>query len=66
MQNKRLGIVFLITALFIGYMLGYSIPPFLHAGVFDDSRKVKGIEIKVDETIEKFYDDLYKNDEDEE
>lgn len=59
------GIVILIVALFIGFLLGYSIPPFIHAGVFSD-RAEKGVEILIDEDLEKFYEDLYKDDEDEE
>ena len=59
------GIVILIVTLFIGFLLGYSIPPFIHAGVFSD-REEKGVEILIDENLEKFYEDLYKDDEDEE
>lgn len=59
------GIVILIVTLFIGFLLGYSIPPFIHAGVFSD-REEKGVEILIDENLEKFYEDLYNDDEDEE
>ncbi len=62
-MTKVYGIVILITTLFVGFLLGYSIPPFIHAGVFSD-REQKGVEIIVDEDLEKFYDDLYKSDED--
>jgi hypothetical protein len=64
-MNKTFGIVILIVAIFIGFLLGYSIPPFIHAGVFSD-REEKGVEIVIDENLEKFYDDLYKDDEDDE
>ena len=59
------GIIILIVTLFIGFLLGYSIPPFIHAGVFSD-RQEKGVEVVIDEDLEKFYEDLYKDDEDEE
>jgi hypothetical protein len=48
----------------VGFLLGYSIPPFIHAGVFSD-REEKGVEVVIDEDMEKFYEDLYKNDDDE-
>jgi len=54
------GLIILIVTLFVGFLLGYSIPPFIHAGVFSD-REEKGVEIVVDENLEKFYEDLYKD-----
>ena len=59
------GIIILIVTLFVGFLLGYSIPPFIHAGVFSD-REEKGVEVVVDENLEKFYEDLYKDKEEEE
>jgi len=59
------GIIILIVTLFVGFLLGYSIPPFIHAGVFSD-REEKGVEVVVDENLEKFYEDLYKDNEEEE
>ncbi len=63
-MKYALGIVILIVTLFIGFLLGYSIPPFIHAGVFSD-RQEKGVEVLIDEDLEKFYEDLYKDKEDE-
>jgi hypothetical protein len=63
-MNKPFGIIILIVTLFVGFLLGYSIPPFIHAGVFSD-REEKGVEVVIDEDMEKFYEDLYKNDDDE-
>ena len=63
-MNKVFGIIILIVTLFVGFLLGYSIPPFIHAGVFSD-REEKGVEIVIDENMEKFYEDLYKEDDDE-
>jgi hypothetical protein len=64
-MNKNFLIVVLTVALFIGFMLGYSIPPYIHAGVFSE-REQKGVEIQVDENIEQFYEDLYKDAEEDE
>jgi hypothetical protein len=63
-MNKIFGIIILIVTLFVGFLLGYSIPPFIHAGVFSD-REEKGVEVVIDEEAEKYYDDLFKEDEDE-
>ncbi len=63
-MNKIFGIIILIVTLFVGFLLGYSIPPFIHAGVFSD-REEKGVEILIDEEAEKYYDNLFKEEEDE-
>ncbi len=63
-MNKVFGIIILIVSLFLGFLLGYSIPPFIHAGVFSD-REEKGVEILIDEETEKYYDNLFKEEEDE-
>jgi hypothetical protein len=65
-MKNMFGIIILIVTLFVGFLLGYSIPPFIHAGVFSSDRAEKGVEVKVDEKMEKFYEDLYKDNEEEE
>lgn len=64
-MNKTFAIVILIVSLFVGFLLGYSIPPFIHAGVFSD-REEKGVAIEIDEELEKYYENLYPEDEEEE
>lgn len=56
---KTFGLIVFIVVLFVGYLLGYSIPPFIHAGVFSD-REVKGVELQIDEDMEKYYEELYQ------
>ncbi|MEN8264363.1 MAG: hypothetical protein ABFR82_12965 [Nitrospirota bacterium] len=63
-MNRVLGIIILVASLFVGFLLGYSIPPFIHSGVFSD-REEKGVEILIDEETEKYYDNLFKEEEDE-
>jgi len=65
-MKHMFGIIIVIVTLFVGFLLGYSIPPFIHSGVFSSERTEKGVEVKVDDNLEKFYEDLYKNTEDEE
>lgn len=64
-MNKILGIILLMVTLFVGFLLGYSIPPFIHAGVFSE-REEKGVAIEIDEELESYYEDLYKENEEEE
>ncbi|GBD95373.1 MAG TPA: hypothetical protein ENG83_10680 [Nitrospirae bacterium] len=65
-MNKIFGIIIIVVILFVGFLLGYSIPPFIHAGVFSD-REEKGVEVVIDEETEKYYDNLFKdNDEEDE
>lgn len=64
MVNKSFWIVVLAVSLFVGYMLGYSIPPFLQSGAFSD-RAEKGVAIEIDENMEEYYEDLYKEQEEE-
>ena len=61
-MNNQLKIIILVVAVFIGFLLGYSIPPFIHSGVFT-GREVKGVDTTIDTETEDFYKDLYKEDE---
>jgi len=63
-MNKTFGIVILIVAISIGFLIGYSIPPFIHAGVFSE-RKEKGVAIEIDEKLEKYYKSLHQEEEEE-
>lgn len=56
---KTFGLILVIVVMFVGYLLGYSIPPFIQAGVFSE-REIKGVETQIDEDMEKYYEELYK------
>jgi len=36
MHKKSFAIVMIVVTLFLAFMLGYSIPPYIHAGVFSE------------------------------
>lgn len=59
------GIIILIVTLFIGFLLGYSIPPFIHSGVFT-GRAEKGVQVEINKEMEDYYKTLYKESEKEE
>ena len=61
---KTFGVILLIVTVFLGYLLGYSIPPFIQAGVFSD-REVKGVQTEIDENMEEYYKQLYQEEGDE-
>jgi hypothetical protein len=61
-MNKHFIIVALVVVVFLGFLIGYSIPPFIHAGVFS-GREQKGVEIKIDKKMEQYYKDLYESEE---
>lgn len=61
-MDRTLIIVILITTIFTGFLIGFSIPPYVKAGVFS-GRKEKGVESKIDKNMEQYYKDLYKSSE---
>ncbi len=61
-MNRTTFAIFLLVAVFVGFELGYSLPPFLQAGVFS-ARKEKGVESKIDEAMKKHFEELYRSDE---
>jgi hypothetical protein len=54
--------IFVGVAIFIGFQIGYALPPFLQAGVFD-ARREKGVESKIDDALKKHFEELYRSDE---
>lgn len=59
-MDKTLIAVVLIVIVFVGFLIGYTVPPFVQAGVFSE-RKEKGVESKIDKDMEQYYKDLYKS-----
>lgn len=62
-MDKHLTAVIIVVTLFTGFLIAYSVPPFIDAGVFS-GRKEKGVESKIDQKMEQYYKDLYKSDDD--
>ncbi|NCO83555.1 MAG: hypothetical protein COZ31_08320 [Nitrospirae bacterium CG_4_10_14_3_um_filter_44_29] len=61
-MDRTLLIVIILTTLFTGFLIGYSIPPYIQAGVFSE-RKEKGVESQIDKKMEQYYKDLSKSEE---
>ncbi len=61
-MDKTFLVVIVIVTIFTGFLIGFSVPPFLQAGVLSE-RKEKGVESKIDKSLEQHYKDLYKSSE---
>jgi NhaP-type Na+/H+ or K+/H+ antiporter len=61
-MDKTLIAVIVTVTIFTGFLIGFSLPPYIEAGVFSE-RKEKGVESKIDKNMEQYYKDLYKSDE---
>lgn len=60
MERTFFAILVLVT-IFVGFEIGYSLPPFLQAGVFS-ARMERGVESKIDETLKHHFEELYRSD----
>ncbi len=61
-MDRTLFAIFLSVAIFVGYEAGYSLAPFVDAGVFS-GRKEKGVESKIDDALKRHYEQLYQDQE---
>ena len=52
--------ILLLLAIFVGFQMGYSLPPFIQAGVLGQ-RKEKGVESKIDEAMKRHYEELLRS-----
>ncbi len=60
-MDRTFFVVCLVVASFVGFEAGYSLSPFLEAGVFSH-RKEKGVESKIDDALKRHYEHLYQQD----
>lgn len=63
MKDELWGVI-LIVAIFMGFMMGYSLPPMLEVGMIGagPEREI-GLKSGVDEAMDQYYRDLLKEDE---
>ena len=59
-MKSSLWIVIAVTAAFLGFMMGYSLPPMIEAGVFAGKGEPAGIEPGLDKEMEQYYQELMK------
>ncbi len=61
-MERTLFAICLMVTIFVGFQLGYSLAPFVQAGVFSE-RKEKGVESKIDDAMKRHFEQLYRTDE---
>lgn len=60
-MERTLIIIIIVVTVFAGFLIGFSIPPYVKAGVFSE-RKEKGVKSLIDKKLEQHYKDLYNSD----
>lgn len=58
-MDRTFVVAALIVTMFTGFLIGYSVPPFIKAGVFS-GRSEKGVESQIDKKLEQHYKNLYE------
>lgn len=58
-MDRTFMVAALIVTMFTGFLIGYSVPPFIKAGVFS-GRSEKGVESQIDKKLEQHYKNLYE------
>lgn len=61
-MKHTLWIIIVITTAFLGFMMGFSFPPFLQADISGGKIKAAPETQKVDKKMQDYYKDLYKED----
>ena len=58
-MDRTFMVAALVVTMFTGFLIGYSVPPFIKAGVFS-GRSEKGVESQIDKKLEQHYKNLYE------
>jgi len=61
-MKNPLWIIIVIVSAFLGFMMGYSFPPFLQADLSGGKLKAAPATHKVDTKMQDYYKNLYKED----
>jgi hypothetical protein len=56
-MKTNLWIIILIVLVFLGFMMGYAVPPFKEVG-FGSKAEQQGIKAPVDEGLQEYYKEL--------
>jgi len=58
-MNTTLWTMILITGIFIGFLMGYSVPPMVEVGMIGGGDNVEmGVKSEIDENMEEYYRSL--------
>jgi hypothetical protein len=59
-MKSDLWIVIVVTAAFLGFLMGYSVPPLIEAGMLGGKGEQVGATPELDKDMEQYYRDLLK------
>ena len=59
-MKNTFWVVVVVSAVFLGFLMGYSVPPFLEIG-FAVGKGKKAPPTKIDKKMEDYYKNLYKD-----
>jgi hypothetical protein len=62
-MKNSLWIIIVVVAAFLGFMMGYSFPPFVETGFAGAAGKTQHSGPKIDKETQDYYKNLYKEDE---
>ena len=60
-MKSDLWVVILVTAAFIGFLMGYSLPPLVETGMLTGKGGQAGVVPELDKDMEKYYRDLLED-----
>jgi hypothetical protein len=63
-MKSGLWVVILVVAIFMGFLMGYSLPPMIEVGMIGGGQdEAIGLKTDVDEDMEQYYKQLSQDDE---
>lgn len=60
-MKKDLWIVIIVVGGFMGFLLGYSLPPMIDTGLIGPAKEQVGVQTDVDQDMQQHYEDLLKD-----
>ena len=62
-MKKGLWVVIAVVGIFMGFLIGYSVPPMIEVGMIGgDGHQQAGIKTDVSDDMKEYYDNLLKED----
>ncbi len=59
-MKESLWVVIVVTAAFVGFLMGYSLPPLVETGMLTGKGGQAGVASELDEEMQDYYRDLLK------
>ncbi len=60
-MKSGLGVVIIVVGSFMGFLMGYSLPPMIEVGMIGSGEKQEiGIQTEVSEDMQEYYNNLLK------